>query len=251
MKLKKILIAMLLIGFACSVPGYSKITETAARLQTSMTMVVDPGHGGMDGGAAGIDGTKESSINLQIARALAEEAQVYGIKVILTRETEDGLYRENAGGRWSKVEDLKARKQIIEESNPDVAVSIHLNSFIADSAVHGAQVFYPGEGDPARKEKNKLLAEAVQNKLKENLGGNGNRIVLPKNGVYLLKNEETMILVECGFLSNSEDLRNLKNPVYQKKIARSIMEGIGEIYQVEKKEKSENSVIDSRTKAEG
>ncbi len=238
---------MLLIGCVCCIPGYRQITETAAKLSASKTILIDAGHGGMDGGAVGSDGTKEQQINLNIAKALGKEAEKYGLRVVFTRENEDGLYEEDSG-KWSKVGDLKERKRIIEETNPDLVVSIHLNSFISDTNVHGAQVFFPKEGDKTLMEENKELAEAVQGALKEQIREGADRIVLSKEGMYLFRNTERhMILVECGFLSNPEDLGNLKTERYQEKIAAGIMNGIAEYYGLKMPETEKKQVIDSRT----
>ncbi len=248
MKLKKIIIALLILGCVCSIPGYRQITETAARLSSPMTMVIDAGHGGMDGGAAGADGTTEQKINLDIAKALQAEAKKYGISAVLTRESEDGLYEEENGGKWSKVGDMRQRKRIIEEEDPDLVVSIHLNSFISDTSVHGAQVFYPKEGESSLVDENKALAEKVQAALKEELGEGADRIILPKSGMYLFENaKRNMLLAECGFLSNPDDLANLKTQQYQQKIASAVMEGIAEFYGLTPQEKKRTKVIDSRT----
>lgn len=142
MKLKKIVIVLLLLGFVCSVPGYRQIVETAGRLTYSLTLVVDAGHGGMDGGAQAADGTTEQQINLKIAEAIEKEAEKYDIKTVLTRKSESGLYEEGKqDGKWTKMGDMRERKRIIEETRPDVTVSIHLNSYTADTSVCGPQVF--------------------------------------------------------------------------------------------------------------
>ena len=113
-------------------------------------VLIDPGHGGMDGGAQARDGTSEKDINLAISKGLKRRLQADGIKTVLTRNGDEGLYEKNAKGaiRTLKTQDMKRRKQIIEASGADLAVSIHLNSFTQDPSVCGAQVFYPSEGDP-------------------------------------------------------------------------------------------------------
>ncbi len=251
MKLKKTVIGLLLIGFVCAVPGYQQVVRTAARLSVPLTMVIDAGHGGMDGGASASDGTKEQQINLNIAKALKTEAERYGVKVILTRETEEGLYQEN-DGIWSKVGDMKQRRQIIEETEPDLTISIHLNSFLSDSTVHGAQVFYPDNEPEELEEENKLLAEEIQTALKEDLGENADRIVLQKSGFYLFQNaNHPMILVECGFLSNPDDLQNLKMTSYQQKLAAAIMKAAADHYDLKEEKEVKGNVVDSRTEERG
>lgn len=251
MKLKKTVIGLLLIGFVCAVPGYHQVVRTAARLSAPLTMVIDAGHGGMDGGASASDGTKEQQINLSIAKALRKEAERYGVRVILTRKTEEGLYQDS-DGVWSKVGDMRQRRQIIEETAPDLTVSIHLNSFLSDSTVHGAQVFYPDNEPEELKEENKQLAEEIQTALKENLGKNADRIVLQKSGFYLFQNaNHPMILVECGFLSNSDDLQNLKTASYQQELAEAIMKAVASHYDLKEQKAEQKDVVDSRTEEQG
>ncbi len=250
MKRKKILLLAVLVAAVVAMPGYGQVVEMAGQLTVPLTMVIDAGHGGMDSGASAKDGTSEKDINLAIAKALAKQAEDYGIRVVLTRETEDGLYaQDNAGGRWSKVDDLKERKRIMEDANPDLVISIHLNSFISDSAVRGAQVFYASGGTSEQEEESKGLAEEMQKVLNEKANEGKDRIVLPKKDMYLFREADcTMILVECGFLSNPEDARLLVDEKYQKKIAGCIMGSVAKKYDLKAAEKSKIYVIEGRTK---
>lgn len=250
MKMKRILLAGLILAAAAVMPGYDQVTEIAAMRSAPLTMVIDAGHGGMDSGAVSRDGVSEKDINLAIARALAKEAAGYGVRTVLTRETEDGLYgQENSGGRWSKVEDMKERKRVLTEADPDLVVSVHLNSFMSDSSVRGAQVFYAGTGSQEQKEESKALAEAVQTQLNAEANEGKDRIVLPKNDMYLFREgDRTMILVECGFLSSPEDTALLVRPDYQQKLAGCIMKSIAERYHLRPAEKSKIYVIEGRTK---
>lgn len=104
---------------------------------------MDPGHGGMDGGAQSSDGTSEKDINLSIAEQVKKQLEGEGVKVIMTRYKDEGLYDESQEGtiRSLKTQDMKERKRIIDDSKADLTVSIHLNSFTQDSSVKGAQVF--------------------------------------------------------------------------------------------------------------
>lgn len=248
MKIKRILLAVLVLAAAAAMPGYDQVTETAARCGAPLTMVIDAGHGGMDSGAVSKDGVSEKDINLAIARALAKEAEGYGVRTVLTRNTEDGLYAPGSG-RWSKVEDMKERKRIMEEADPDLVVSVHLNSFMSDSSVRGAQVFYAGSGSQAQKEESKALAEAVQTQLNAEANEGRDRIVLPKNDMYLFREgDRTMILAECGFLSSPEDTGLLTQAGYQRKLAGCIMKSIAKQYDLCRAEKSKLYVIEGRTK---
>lgn len=250
MKIKRILLAALILGAVAVMPGYEQAVEMAARASAPLTMVIDAGHGGMDSGAVSKDGISEKNINLAIAKALQSQAEAYGVEVTLTRETEDGLYAQsNTDGRWSKVEDLKERKRIIEESGAELVVSIHLNSFISDSSVRGAQVFYAGGGSEEQKEESKALAEEMQSQLNAEANEGKDRIVLPKNDMYLFREaDRTMILVECGFLSSPDDAQLLASQEYQEKIAACIMKSVAKKYDLRQAEKSKIYVIEGRTK---
>lgn len=250
MKIKKLVLGCLIILCICAMPGYRQALEIAANLSVPMTLVIDPGHGGPDSGAVASDGTVEKNINLAIALALKEEAEKYGIKVVLTRESDTGLYGEdNTSGRWLKLGDLKERKRIIDEEDPDLVISIHLNSFQQDSRVKGAQVFYPKTGTEEVSEDNKAMAEKIQKSLTAGIDDGTDRIVLPKSDIYLFKSvDRNMVLVECGFLSNPEDLANLKSDSFQQKLAGCIMEAIADQYSLKIQKTHTNKVIESRTK---
>lgn len=250
MKLKKIMIVLLIFGFVCSVPGYRQIVETAGRLTHSLTLVVDAGHGGMDGGAQAADGTTEQQINLKIAEAIKKEAEQHNIKTVLTRTSEGGLYEEGKqDGKWSKMGDMRERKRIIEETDPDVAISVHLNSYTADTSVCGPQVFYPEEGRKELVAQNRGLAEQVRQSLRETLGEKADRAVMSKSGIYLFRNiDEHMILIECGFLSNPTEAADLKGEEYQRKIASSVVNAVCEYFNIPCKKTEKREVVDSRTK---
>ena len=127
-------------------------------------LLLDPGHGGIDGGAVSTAGTCEKEINLAIAENIRKLAEDDGWTVVMTRE-DDRLLSVNTEGsiRSQKTEDLHARKDMIQNTAPLLAVSIHLNSFKEDPSVYGAQTFYPGKGEtPDIPEESKRLAEAIQ-----------------------------------------------------------------------------------------
>ncbi len=210
------------------VPGPKELQQMASAVKPSLVMVIDAGHGGPDGGAEAKDGTKEKEINLAIAKALQAEAEKQGIKTIMTRETDDGLYEAaNIEKKWKKLGDLKERKRIIDEAKPDIVVSIHLNSFWSDTSVRGAQVFYPKTGTPEIIAASENLAGAIQDSLIKGLNDGSNRIEMGKDNIYLFENVTVpTVLVECGFLSNTNDLNNLKLKNYQQKIAECILKSI-------------------------
>ena len=191
---------------------------------TDKTIVLDAGHGGIDPGAMNKDKTVlEKDINLQITMKIKELIEASGGNVVLTRDSDISLYEEGANKttRQKYNENLKNRKKIVENSQADMFVSIHLNSF-EDSKYYGAQTFYP-----AGKEDSKFLAEMIQAELKRVVDNTNNRKIKPREDLYLLKdNKMPSVLIECGFLSNQKEAELLAEEEYQDKIAWAIYVGI-------------------------
>ncbi len=216
-------------------------------LNKADVLLLDPGHGGIDGGAESAGGVSEKNINLYIALLIREMAEVDGWTVIMTRDEDKGLYSEKdrQSIRSLKTEDLLARKKIIEEKKPLMTVSIHLNSFKQDPGVRGAQTFYPADGEQDVLDQSKLLAETIQANLIEGIADGTNRTALAKGDVLLLKNPSAPIaIVECGFLSNREEASLLNTEAYQREIAKCIYKGIMEYSG--KKGKPPLKIIDNR-----
>lgn len=191
---------------------------------TDKTIVLDAGHGGIDPGAMNKDKTVlEKNINLQITMKIKELIEASGGNVVLTRDSDISLYEEGANKttRQKYNENLKNRKKIVENSQADMFVSIHLNSF-EDSKYYGAQTFYP-----AGKEDSKFLAEMIQAELKRVVDNTNNREIKSREDLYLLKdNKMPSTLIECGFLSNQKEAKLLAEEEYQDKIAWAIYVGI-------------------------
>ena len=231
---KRNMVIVFLILLVCVLPCYRQSMDIITGFTPAMTIVIDPGHGGQDSGAVARDGTGEKDINLAISKLLKEEASRYRVSVVLTRQDDQGLYENEeseAMGQWSKLGDMKARKDIMEKARPDLVVSIHLNSFFADEGVHGAQVFYPTNCNPSVASKNETLAKTVRETLMTELSSDEDRIILPKKDMFIFRDAEYEgLLVECGFLSNADDLSNLKNGEYQKAFAAALMKGIAVNY---------------------
>lgn len=228
-RLRNLLILCIILGILFAVPGYRDVKETVAKLSQSRVVVIDPGHGGIDGGAESGDGTCEKDINLKISRQLKKQLEKEDIKVIMTRERDEGLYDESrkAAIRSLKTQDMKERKRVIDEADADLTVSIHLNSFTQDSSVKGAQVFYPEYGEEAVVEESKAAAGAIQSALNEAVNVDKKRTELGKSDVFLLREAVSpIVIVECGFLSNPDDARNLKRKSYQKKIVKVLKKSI-------------------------
>ena len=182
-------------------------------------VVIDAGHGGDDPGKVGINGAQEKDINLQIALLVKTFLEQNGVNVVMTREDEDGLYDRSASNK--KVQDMKNRIALIEETAPDIVVSIHQNSY-PEEYVHGAQVFYY-DGSSQGKE----LAEVLQRQLIERADPDNTRQVKANDSYYLLKKTSVpIVIVECGFLSNQAEAEKLCTPEYQERIAWAVHMGI-------------------------
>ncbi len=187
------------------------------------TIILDAGHGGADGGAVAFDNTQEKHINLQITLKIKSVLELSGYDVILTRTSDDSIHSKDAVTlRQKKVSDIKNREKIIN-NNPDaIFISIHQNKFY-DKNVHGAQVFYSGNNPEST-----VLAQKINDSIINTVQTNNPRQI-KKSGteIYLLYNSQIpSVMVECGFLSNSDDLNKLKDDKFQKKIALSISQGI-------------------------
>ena len=194
-------------------------TRAAASPSDRFTVVIDAGHGGIDGGVSGITtGVKESELNLDIARKLKTKFDKSGAKTVMTRKTEAGLYGIYSKG--FKRRDMQKRKQITLNAKADVFVSIHLN-YYSSPLRRGAQVFYKID-----EEKSKSLADIVQAEL--NGGKEYERDYTALAGDYYVLNEAdcAAILCECGFLSNAEDEKLLLTDEYRTEITEKIFNGI-------------------------
>lgn len=181
-------------------------------------VVIDAGHGGSDPGKVGINDRLEKDINLEIAVLLKGFLQAEGIEVVMTRETDKGLYDDDASNK--KVQDMKRRLAIIEEADPAMVVSIHQNSY-HEEYVKGAQVFYYTTSDNSRK-----LAEQLQERLRS-LDAENKREAKGNDSYFLLKKtSKPIVIVECGFLSNRAEAEKLCSELYQEKLAWTIHMGI-------------------------
>lgn len=183
------------------------------------TIVIDPGHGGLDPGKIGINDELEKNINLEIALKLKEKLEDMNVNVVLTRDDDTQLSSDNDKG-WKKT-DMRNRVKIINDSKADLCISIHQNSYSSQN-VKGAQVFYYSGSENGKK-----LAEIIQESLKNSLDDGNKRMEKSNDSYYvLLKSECPTVIVECGFLSNWEEATNLKDDYYQDKIADAIINGI-------------------------
>lgn len=181
-------------------------------------VVIDSGHGGSDPGKVGINDVLEKDINLKIAKQVEKELEKKGYQVIMTREKDQMLAGESSGN--AKIQDMKARVDLINEKAPGIAVSIHQNSY-HEEGIHGAQVFYyshSAEGQTAAK----MMQQALLG-----VDNDNTRQEKANDTYYLLRRTQVpTIIVECGFLSNKREAALLSDNDYQKKIAEAIAEGI-------------------------
>lgn len=189
---------------------------------SAVTVVLDAGHGGEDGGASGKSGLLEKDINLAIAKDMREILTVAGYRVAMTRTDDRDLSDSLRTIRERKVSDIHNRMKFVESQGSCILISIHQNHF-EQSRYHGTQVFYSGN-DPKSKE----LAEAVRGKVVGLLQNDNNRETKPAtSSIYLLWHAKVpAILVECGFLSNGEEEAKLSSDQYQRQIAFSICCGL-------------------------
>ena len=186
-------------------------------------------HGGDDPGKIGVNKEKEKDVNLAISKKLFQVLNEQGYKVVLTRSKDVVL---GDGDKFSKISDLNKRCEIInnayEENNKCIMVSIHQNSF-TQTSVHGAQSFYF-----QRSEQSKLLGETLQKILNEKVNEKEKK-AKPNDSYYILINSKCPgIIVECGFLSNSDEATKLTNETYQKELAEILSEGISTYFNMQR-----------------
>ncbi len=200
------------------------LESTVSALPVSdMTVVIDAGHGGRDGGAVSDLGTVEKEINLALSKELGNFFVQSGAKVVYTRETDDAIVSEEKQiGTTIKRRDMALRKKIRDGSSADFFISIHMNNF-SDSRYSGAQVFYNGTDDRA-----KLLARSIQAQIKQIADLKNNREAKDsKNNIFLLNDSKApAVLIECGFLSNSAEEQKLLDSAYREKLAYAIYSGV-------------------------
>ena len=185
-----------------------------------LSVVIDAGHGGIDGGVVGVNTKrKESDINLAIAFLLKEKLADAGFLVVMTRTTEGGLYDTTAPG--FKRRDMQKRKEICESVNPLCVISVHQN-FYPSTSSRGGQVFYNKESEWACH-----LAGNIQAELNGLYQGEGVKARKETAGdYYMLRLAPPSVIVECGFLSNPKDDALLNSPAFCEKIAGSILTGL-------------------------
>ena len=213
---------LLFVGiFRISYKVDSTLLNVIKQFEMRNTVVIDAGHGGKDGGTTGIDGSCEKTINLSIALDLYDFLAVSGINVDLTRNGDYELY--NAGEKRNKS-DLYNRLDYINSKSNAVLISIHQNYFENENE-WGTQIWY-SEND----EKSKILADKILFSIKQNLQQDNKRENKPSGDDYYLLHKASVpsVMIECGFMSNTEENKKLQDIEYQKDFAFSILCGICE-----------------------
>lgn len=222
LKAKAVLITSLVLIFSVLATGVFYVWQKEAALTASLsgrtdyTVIIDAGHGGIDGGTQSADGVLEKDINLKIALKLRDILESFGIKTVMTRETDVSIHSEGVEGiRNQKVSDINNRYNIIESTPDALFVSIHQNYFTQEK-YSGAQVFYSGNNPESEKLALAIRSSIILNQQKDNT----REIKKSGSEIYLLKKATVpAIMLECGFLSNAKEAKLLQSEEYQYQIA--------------------------------
>ena len=206
---------LVVIGFL-ALTQLGSDTVTAISLQRpperTHTIVIDAGHGGVDGGATSCTGVLESQINLEIALRLEDLLHLLGLDTVMIRRTDESVYTEGETIGAKKISDLKNRVRTVQQTPGAILVSLHQNTF-SDTRYSGAQVFYGAAGESVS------LAKQLQQMFVSTLNPGSRWQPKTSKGIYLMEHVSCpAVLVECGFLSNPEEEALLRNADYQQKI---------------------------------
>lgn len=203
--------------------GTVKVAETMSQSREIIRehqIILDAGHGGIDGGAISCTGKMESTINLEIALRMEPLFELMGYDTSMIRREDISIHTVGDTISQKKISDLKERVSIVNKTPGGILISIHQNTF-QDSRYSGAQVFY------AQTEGSREIAEQVQQKLAYALDPSNNRKCKPSNGVYLMDHiKRPGILIECGFLSNLREETMLREAQYQKKLSATVVTAV-------------------------
>lgn len=200
----------------------NEMTESANADPLRKIIIIDPGHGGADSGAVGVDGVLEKDLNLQMAFEVGKLLENEGFLVVYTRNEDKLLLGQGEDIKGiRKISDLKNRKNIAESYPDSIFVSLHMNSF-GESKYSGLQVYYSEQSEGSA-----TLANSVQNKVRELVQPQNTRKVKKGESIYLLENiKGDAILIECGFLTNEEECKKLSEKEYQNQLSFAIVCGI-------------------------
>ena len=208
------IVGILTIISALSVFIFEPAAEASASIQDDPVLIIDPGHGGEDGGAVAADGTLEAELNVAIALKLHGLASFCGVQTVMTRTGEHIDYPPDAATISArKTADQKQRVALVNNTPYAVLISVHQNWY-PTAGPHGAQVLY------ARNPESEAFGTVMHAKLVESLDPENRRVAAPiSEDIYLMRNAACpAVLIECGFLSNPEELSRLKENAYQMKL---------------------------------
>ena len=210
------------VGIATKIYGESLASARADALPYEKIVILDAGHGGEDPGAVGKNGLYEKDLNLEITLEIGKALEEKGYIVVYTRTDDRLLYKEEENIKGiRKISDLKNRCKVAERYPESLFVSIHMNSF-GSSKYSGLQVYYSDGNEDSR-----ALADAIQNRVINDLQKSNNRVTKAGKDMYLLENiTNTAVLIECGFMTNPEECKKLSEKEYQKELSFSIVCGI-------------------------
>ena len=200
---------------------YSGSSLTSAALQKypacqRTCVIIDPGHGGEDGGATSCTGILESKYNLDISLRLNDLMHLLGMKTYMTRTEDRSIYKTGNTIGEKKISDIHERVRIVDHTVPAILISIHQN-FFPEPQYKGAQILYASSSE------SREIAQMLQKQLIISLNSNPNRTEKRGRGVYLLDHiKNPGVLIECGFLSNPEEEAMLRNETYQKQLCSVI-----------------------------
>ena len=212
--LKLIYTATILLTLTLVSLGNRAVTVISQNLppEREHTFIIDPGHGGVDGGATSCTGKLESSFNLEISLRLRDLMHFLGYQTRMIRTEDISVYTEGETIAAKKMSDLKERVRICNETDGAILLSIHQNIY-PDSRYSGAQIFH------AKSQGSKELAEGLQKALISTLNSGSRRTIKQAEGVYLMEHISCPgVLIECGFLSNPEEEVKLRSEAYQKQL---------------------------------
>lgn len=210
---------LVLGGFVIGGLHFSESVTTLAEsapLTERKCVIVDAGHGGVDGGATSCTGILESKLNLDVAKRVNDLLHLLGVSTKMIRTEDISIYTTGETIAAKKISDLKERVKIVNNTDNGILISIHMNHY-SESKYYGPQVFYAQTCD------SKEFANTMQLSLKHFLDPNSKRSIKKSDGIYLMEHIETTgILIECGFLSNPQEESKLRNSEYQKTLAAVI-----------------------------
>ncbi len=208
-------ICLVFTAVASKLPYFNMFQNTSNK---QIQYIIDAGHGIPDGGAVGVDGTTEQELNLSISLKVGEILKKNKVSFKQTRLDNNSIFTEGETIHAKKVSDVRQRITIANEATDVPFVSIHMNTY-PNSNVHGIQIFY-GDGD----EKARTIAQSLQEAFNQQIQPDNAKVIKPiSKNIYLFSHiQNPSILIECGFISNGEELKKLKDEEYQNKLAEII-----------------------------